>query len=82
MQTMTENQWQEIQETGELRLLDPGTQSEYVAVRVELFSRLKRILEMEDYDPDEGMSHMIDTLFDDDAGDPLLESYQCYLTVI
>ncbi|MBI3862982.1 MAG: hypothetical protein HY290_13910 [Planctomycetia bacterium] len=43
MQTMTENERHEIQETGELRLIDPQTRQEYVAVKAELYDRIKQL---------------------------------------
>ncbi len=36
------------------------------------------MLAMDDNDPDEGMSLMNEVMADDDAADPLLESYQHY----
>jgi hypothetical protein len=33
---------------------------------------------MSDYDPDEGMAYVNEIMAEDDAGDPLLESYQHY----
>ena len=41
MQTLTENQQQEIRQTGELRLGDPQTRQEYVVVKAELYDRMK-----------------------------------------
>ena len=42
MQTLTENQQQEIRQTGELRLVDPQTRQEYVAVKAELYDKMKK----------------------------------------
>jgi hypothetical protein len=44
MQTLTENQKQEMQETGELRLVDPQTHQEYVAVKAEVYDKMKRMI--------------------------------------
>jgi hypothetical protein len=55
MQTMTDDQRQEMQRTGELRLVDPTTSKEYVAVAASVFERVKRILGYDDrpWTPDE-----------------------------
>ena len=71
MHTMTETMRQELQETGEIHFVDPETQHEYVAVKVELYERLKRLLAMDEYDPDEGMGH-INEVMAEDAGRPRL----------
>ena len=42
MQTMTESERNEMQQTGELRLVDPSTRQEYVAVKAELYDRIKQ----------------------------------------
>jgi hypothetical protein len=42
MQTMTENERHEIQATGELRLVDPRTRQEYVAVRAGLYEKIRQ----------------------------------------
>lgn len=39
---------------------------------------MKALLATEDYDPDEGMMLMNEAMAEDDANDPLLESYQRY----
>ena len=48
MQTLTENQRQEMQQTGELRLVDPATKEEYVAVKAAVFDKVKRVLGYDD----------------------------------
>jgi hypothetical protein len=45
-------------------------------VRKKAFDRLKALLAMDDYDPDQGMAHINEAMAEDDANDPLLESYQ------
>ena len=42
MQTMTENERHEMHVTGELRLVDPRTHTEYVAVRAGLYEKIKQ----------------------------------------
>jgi hypothetical protein len=59
-------------------VIDPDTRQTYVLVRKDVYDRLKRLLALDDYDPDEGMALMNEVMADDDAKDPLLESYQCY----
>src|SRR5438105_2730902 len=58
--------------------LDPLTRETYVLVRRETCERLKGLLALDDYDPDEGAAHMNEVMADDDAKDPYLESYQHY----
>jgi hypothetical protein len=55
--------------------VDPETKEIYVLVRRHLYERLKALLS-EDYDPDSGMVLMNEVMAEDDANDPLLESYQ------
>jgi PHD/YefM family antitoxin component YafN of YafNO toxin-antitoxin module len=56
--------------------IDPTTREAYVLVRRETYERLKALLALDDYDPDEGAAHINEVMAEDDAGDPLLESYQ------
>jgi len=66
MQTMTEPQRQELEETGELRLLDPATSDRYVAVKEEIYERIKEaseiratypaLLRVLDMEPDPGLA--------------------------
>jgi hypothetical protein len=58
--------------------VDPLTQQTYVLVRRETYERLKALLSMDDYDPEEGMAYINEIMTEDDANDPLLESYQHY----
>ena len=58
--------------------IDPVTRETYVLVRRETFDRLKALLALDEYDPDEGLGHINEVLADDDAKDPHLESYQHY----
>jgi hypothetical protein len=62
----------------ETLVVDPQTRQTYVLVPKDLFDRLKALLATDDYDPDEGMPLMNEVMADDDAKDPLLDSYQRY----
>ena len=57
---------------------DPQTQQTYVLVREDVYRRLKSVLAGHDFDPDEASSQINEVMAADDAGDPLLESYQHY----
>jgi hypothetical protein len=56
--------------------IDPQTQQAYVLARKEAYDRLKALLALEDYDPDEGAAYINEIMAEDDAKDPLLDSYQ------
>jgi hypothetical protein len=58
--------------------IDLQTRQTYVLVRKEAYERLKALLALDDYDPDEGAAYINEVMADDDANDPLLESYQKY----
>lgn len=58
--------------------VDPQTHETYVLVPREAYDRLKRLLALEEYDPDEGAAYVNEVMADDDAKDPLLDSYQQY----
>jgi len=73
---LTEQQRQEL-ELPEPLVLDPQTQETYVLVQRQVYERLKSLL-ADDYDPDGGMALMNEVMAEDDAKDPLLESYQHY----
>jgi len=59
--------------------INPHTQETYVLVRRQAYDKLKSLLALDDYDPDEGAALVNEVMADDDGGDPLLESYQHYL---
>jgi hypothetical protein len=59
-------------------VLDPETQAAYVLIPREAYERLKALLTTDEYDPDEGAAYVNEVMAEDDAGDPLLESYQHY----
>ena len=58
--------------------VDPETGQAYVLVRREAYERLKALLALDDYDPDEGAASINEVMAEDDAHDPLLESYHHY----
>jgi len=58
--------------------IDPRTRQAYVLVRRETYERLKALLALDEYDPDEGAALVNEVMAEDDAGDPLLEGYQRY----
>ena len=74
---LTEQQRQELSAPEPL-VLDPQTQETYVLVRRDTYERLKALLALDDYDPDEGAGYINEVMADDDAKDPYLESYQQY----
>jgi hypothetical protein len=74
---LTERQRQELS-SSEPIAIDPQTQETYVLVRQETYQRLKALLALEDYNPDEGAAHINEVLAEDDTKDPYLESYQHY----
>ncbi len=74
---LTEQQRQQLTEPEPIAI-DPVTRETYVLVRKEAYERLKTILALDEYDPDEGLAHMNEVMAEDDACDPLLESYQHY----
>lgn len=72
---LTEEQRQQLHEP-ELIAIDPKTKESYVLVRKAAYDRMKALLAMDDYDPDEGIAYVNDVMAEDDANDPLLETYQ------
>jgi hypothetical protein len=77
---LTKEQHQALQKNGDgpPRVRDPETKITYVLLREELYERMRSLLPTEDFDPDENLSLMNEVMADDDADDPLLESYQKY----
>jgi hypothetical protein len=74
---LTEQQRQELS-SPEPVAIDPETGQAYVLVRKETYDRLKALLALDDYDPDEGAAYVNEVMAEDDANDPLLESCQHY----
>lgn len=71
---------QQQQELGapEPMAVDPRTGETYVLVRREAYERVKTLLSLDDYDPDEGVALVNEIMAEDDINDPYLESYQRY----
>jgi hypothetical protein len=74
---LTEKQRQEL-DVAEPIAIDPQTKETYVLVPQSVYLRLKTLLALDEYDPDEGMTSINEIMAVDDANDPLLESYQDY----
>ena len=74
---LTEQQRQELSNP-EPVAVDPQTRQTYVLVRREAYDRMKALLALDEFDPDEAGSHVNEVMADDDAKDPYLESYQQY----
>ena len=74
---LTEQQRQELN-AHEPVAIDPQTNETYVLVRQPVYERLKFLLAVNDYEPDEGTADINEIMAQDDANDPLLESYQHY----
>ena len=72
---LTEQQCQELG-TPEPVAIDPQTRETYVLVRRESYERLKNLLSLDDYDPEEGAGYINEVMAADDAKDPYLQSYQ------
>ncbi len=47
-------------------------------MRKAVYDRVKWSLVLDDYDPEEGAAYVNEAMAEDDAKDPLLESYQHY----
>jgi hypothetical protein len=78
---LTEQQRHEL--TGpEPIAIDPVTQATYVLVPRETYERLKALLAMDDYDPDEGAAYINEIMAEDDVNDPYLQSYSKSLDVV
>ncbi len=60
-----------------VRVTDPETQREYVLVPAGLYDRLHEIVD-DEFDPQEAYPLIDKIMAEDDANDPLLESYQKY----
>jgi hypothetical protein len=74
---LTEQQREELKQP-EPTAIDLRTGETYVLVRRDAYERLKALLSLDEYDPDEGAAHVNEVMAEDDAADPLLESYQHY----
>jgi hypothetical protein len=57
-------------------VFDPQTKEAYVLVRREAYDRMKALLSLDEFDPDEGASLVNEVMADDDSKDPYLDRYQ------
>jgi hypothetical protein len=73
---LTEQQRQEL-DSPEPVAIDPYTRETYVLVPSKTYERLKSLF-ADDYNPEGGMALMNEVMTEDDANDPLLDSYQHY----
>src|SRR5437899_10402506 len=74
---LTKEQRHELKDPEPLAI-DPETRQTYVLVRREAYERLKALLALDDYDPDEGAAYINEVMAEDDAKEPYLGSYQHY----
>jgi hypothetical protein len=74
---LNEQQRQELS-APEPAAIDSLTRETYVLICREAYDRLKGLLALDDYDPDEGAAHINEAMADYDVKDPYLESYQHY----
>ena len=74
---LTEQQRQDLS-APEPTAIDPQTRETYVLLRRETYERLKVLLALDDYNPDEGAGYINEVMAEDDANDPYLKSYQHY----
>jgi hypothetical protein len=77
MQTMTEHERKELEETGELRLVNPDTMDEYVALPQRIYDRVKNLLQDDGIDV-RGTYGAVLRAWDQDGPDPGLADYQKY----
>lgn len=76
---LTQEQSQALQEQNPLRMLDTETEKEYVLISAELYEEfIQKLLGAEDMDLDAYLPYVNELMAEDDANDPLLESYQKY----
>ena len=76
---LTEEQAQQLAQP-EPVAIDHRTRAAYVLVPRENYERLKALLALDEYDPEQGAAFINEVMAEDDAGDPLLESYQRYVS--
>ena len=74
---LTDEQRQELK-LPEPLALDPLSRATSSWFGRKPMSALKSLLDLSDYEPDEGASEINEIMASDDANDPLLESYQRY----
>ena len=55
-----------------IRVRHPRTNETFVLIRDASFERLKSLLDLSEYNPDEGLAHLEEVMAADDKDDPLL----------
>jgi hypothetical protein len=75
---LTAQQLEEVRSGKPVRLSAPEIGTECVLIRADLYERFQALLDADDFDAKEGLPFANMTMEEDDAGDPLLESYQKY----
>jgi hypothetical protein len=77
---LTEQQRQELGKDQPVRVRDPQTNETYVLIKADVYERFRRLLEDEDDGLDMRQVGLLieEAMREDDANDPLLESYQDY----
>lgn len=76
---LTQEQRQAVKSEEPPRLVDPDTNETYVLIKAEVYERVRRLLEDEDGLDMRQVGILIEeAMREDDANDPLLESYQHY----
>ena len=63
-----------------VHLVDATTNARYVLMRADQYERVKAVFEREeqDFDPREAYPFVDEVMREDDANDPMLESYQSF----
>lgn len=75
MKPLTEDQRRELEDTGELVLLDTTSGKKFAVVQIEVYQQVYKSLGLDS----QAVGELIDrNMTDEDAGDPLLESYEKY----
>ena len=75
---LTLQQLEKVQQGEALRIIVPEISSECVLVRGDVYDRVEALLATVETDPREALPLVHEVMREDDAADPLLESYQQY----
>jgi len=77
---LTTEQTEDMARAGNVavRVRHPETREVFVLIRESAFESLKGLIDGSDYNPGEGAAWINEIMAEDDADDPLLESYQKY----
>ncbi len=75
---VTEQQRQELEVKGKVRVSDAQTKQEYVLLRADVYERMRAVFEDDALDSTQIGKLVEQTMREYDEGDPLLESYQKY----